>query len=92
MIHALCTDGKMDKAHDLFLDMEAKGVAPNCVTFNTLMLGCIRNNETSKVVELLHRMDERNVIPDGSTLSIVVDLLVKNEISLNSIPQFKSQS
>ncbi|GAY52875.1 hypothetical protein CUMW_145330 [Citrus unshiu] len=91
MIHALCTDGKMDKAHDLFLDMEAKGVAPNCVTFNTLMLGCIRNNETSKVVELLHRMDERNVIADGSTLSIVVDLLVKNEISLNSIPQFKSQ-
>ncbi|KAH9696326.1 pentatricopeptide repeat-containing protein [Citrus sinensis] len=91
MIHGLCNDGKMDKAHDLFLDMEAKGVEPDCVTFNTLMLGFIRNNETSKVIELLHRMDKRNVMPDASTLSIVVDLLVKNEISLNSIPQFKSQ-
>ncbi|GAY61272.1 hypothetical protein CUMW_208650 [Citrus unshiu] len=89
MIHGLCNDGQMDKAHDLFLDMEAKGVEPNFLIFNTLMLGFIRNNETSKVIELLHRIDKRNVMPDASILSIVVDLLVKNEISLNSIPHFK---
>ena len=69
--------------------MEAKGLEPNFVIFNMLMLGFIRNIETSKVIELLHRMDKRNEMPDASTLSIVVDLLVKNEISLNSIPQFQ---
>jgi hypothetical protein len=44
----------MEKANDLLLEMEDKDCAPNVVTFNTLMLGFFRNNETQKVVEFLH--------------------------------------
>ncbi|KAH9696345.1 pentatricopeptide repeat-containing protein [Citrus sinensis] len=91
MIHGLCNGGQMDKAYDLLLDMDAKGVAPNSVIFNTLMVGFIRNNGTSKVIELLHKMKEKKVMPDASVVSIVVDLLVKNEICLNSLPSFPVQ-
>lgn len=78
------------KHHDLFFDMEAKGVAPNCVIFLRLM----RKNETSEVIQILHSIDKRNVMPDAFMFSIVVDLLVKKEIielMLISIPQFKTQ-
>ena len=81
------TMGQMDKTHDLFLDMEANGVMHNCAIFTTLM----RKNEISKIFELLHSMDKRNVMPDASIVSIGVRLLVKNEISLNSMPKFKRQ-
>ena len=87
MILGLCDDGQMDMTHDLFLDMEAKGVMHNCTIFTTLM----RKNETSKFFELLHSMDKRNVMPDASIVSIGVRLLVKNEISLNLMPKFKRQ-
>ena len=56
-----------------------------------LIHGCIRINEPSKVIELLHKMKEKNVMPDASIVSIVVDLLAKNEICLNSLPSFPGQ-
>lgn len=73
--------------------MEKNGCAPNVVTFNTLMHGFLQNNKTSKVVELLHKMaePERNLVPDDTTFSIVVDLLAKDEKyreCLNLLPTF----
>lgn len=59
--------------------MEERGCAPNVVTYNTLMRGFILNNEFPKIVELLHNMVEKNVSPNASTASIVVDLLSKDE-------------
>ncbi|KAK9184447.1 hypothetical protein WN943_024797 [Citrus x changshan-huyou] len=88
MIHGLCNDGQMDKAHDLFLEMEENAVAPDVIIFVTLIHGFVRINEPSKVIELLHKMKEKKVMPDASIVSMVVDLLVKNEISLNSLPSF----
>ncbi|GAY66860.1 hypothetical protein CUMW_252190 [Citrus unshiu] len=81
MIHGLCRKGKLEKANDFLLYMEKNGCAPNVVTFNTLMHGFLQNNKTSKVVELLHKMaePERNLMPDDTTFSIVVDLLAKDE-------------
>ena len=63
----------------------------NFITFGTLIHGFIRINEPSEVIQLLHMMKEKKVMPDASTVSIVVDLLVKNEISLNSLPSFPVQ-
>lgn len=41
------------------------------------MLGFCNNNQASKEVELLHEMDKRNILPDASTVSTVVDFLSK---------------
>ena len=41
--------------------------------------------------KFLHSMDKRNVMPAASIVSIGVRLLVKNEISLNLMPEFKRQ-
>lgn len=91
MIRGLCNDGPMDKAYDLFLEAEENAVVPDVITFSTLIHGFIRINKPSKVIELLHKMKEKKVMLDASTVSIVVDLLVKNEISLNSLPSFPVQ-
>ena len=91
MIHGHCDDGRMDKAHDLFIEMEENAVAPNVITFGTFIHGFSQINEPSKVIELLHKMKEKKVMPDASIVSMVVDLLVKNEISLNPLPSFPVQ-
>ncbi|KAK9177037.1 hypothetical protein WN944_029056 [Citrus x changshan-huyou] len=68
--------------NDLFFDVEAKGVSPDFVIFNSLMHGFIWNNVISceAVIELLHKIKAKNAMPDASIVSIVEDSLVKNEI------------
>ncbi|KAK3228034.1 hypothetical protein Dsin_007896 [Dipteronia sinensis] len=94
MVHGLCKEGKLEEANDLLSIMEEKGCALDLITYNTLMLGFLQNNGTTKVVELLHKMVERNIMPDASTTSIVIDLLVKDEKyceCLNLLPSFPKQ-
>ncbi|KAK1567573.1 hypothetical protein Q3G72_013738 [Acer saccharum] len=86
--------GKLEKANDLLLGMEEKGCIQDVVTFATLMRGFIQNNEKSNVVELLHKMVKRNLIPNASIVSMVIDLLVNDENyreCLNSLPSFLSK-
>ncbi|XP_044510675.1 putative pentatricopeptide repeat-containing protein At5g59900 isoform X3 [Mangifera indica] len=94
MFNGFCKEGKLEMASKCFSDMEQNGVAPDLVTFNTLMSGFLQNNETLKVVELLHKMKERNVKPDASIGSIILDLLGKHEDYrevLNLLPSFSTQ-
>lgn len=58
--------------------MEEKGCAPNAVIYNTVMDFFLKNNDSSKVVELIHKMAEKNVLPNASTFSIVIELLSMN--------------
>ncbi|KAK3182778.1 hypothetical protein Dsin_030064 [Dipteronia sinensis] len=77
-----------------FIRYGGKGCFPNVITFNTLLHGFIQNNETPKAVVLLHKMAKRNVIPDATTFSIVIDLLGMEENwseCLNSLPSFPVQ-
>ena len=39
VLHALCKEGKLEKALDLATEMEAKGCGPNVVSYNTLIWG-----------------------------------------------------
>ena len=81
-------------ATELLSSMEENGCAPNVVTFTTLMFGFLKNNEIPKVVELLHKMVERNVKPTECTMSVVKQLLMKAENfgeCLNELPQFPVQ-
>lgn len=63
----------------MLLDMDRMGCAPNAITFSTFMCTFLENNDKQKVVELLHKMKERNVMPDAYVCSVVVDLLAKDE-------------
>ncbi|GKV37986.1 hypothetical protein SLEP1_g45944 [Rubroshorea leprosula] len=50
--------------------MEKNGCPPDVMTFNTLILCCSKNSKTSKVVELLCIMAEKNLSPNATTFSI----------------------
>ncbi|KAF5482347.1 hypothetical protein F2P56_002924 [Juglans regia] len=94
MIDGFCRVRDLEKANDLFLEMEEKGCAPNVVVYNVLMRSFCENNELQKVLELLHKMVERELSPDDSTVSIVLDLLSKDEKyreCLDLLPTFPTQ-
>ncbi|KAJ0520165.1 putative tetratricopeptide-like helical domain superfamily [Helianthus annuus] len=77
MIHGFCKTGQVKKADSLFFEMIENKCAPNVVTFNAFMRK--GSNMGPKVVELVKKAVERKVTPDASTLSLMVDLLSKDE-------------
>ncbi|TXG47706.1 hypothetical protein EZV62_027000 [Acer yangbiense] len=94
MINGLCKYGKPEEANGLSSNMEDMGCAPNVFTYNTLMWGFLQNSRTTKVVELLQKMAEGNLMPDACTTSIVMNLLVKHEKyreCLNWLPSFSAK-
>ena len=92
MIRGLC---KEDLMEDLSLEMEGKGCAPNAVAFNTLMHGLFQNNETQKAIDFLHKMKVRKLSPDASTVSMVIELLSKDENyhdHIKMLPKFPTRA
>lgn len=92
MIHGLCKEGQME---DLSLEMEGKDCAPNAVAFNTLMHGLFQNNETQKAIDFLHKMKVRKLSPDASTVSMVIELLSKDENyhdHIKMLPEFPTRA
>ncbi|KAK3197807.1 hypothetical protein Dsin_021222 [Dipteronia sinensis] len=86
--------GSWKRQNDLLSNMEEKGFAPNVITYDTFMHGFLHNDEATKVVELLHQMAERYIMPDDFVASIVIDLLLKDENyreCLNWLPSFPTQ-
>ncbi|KAK2638768.1 hypothetical protein Ddye_026563 [Dipteronia dyeriana] len=79
IINGLCKEGRLEEANDLLLNMEGKSFAPNVITYDTLIRGFLHNDETTKVVKLLHKMAERSIMLDASIASIVIYLLLKDE-------------
>lgn len=95
MIRGFCIEGRIEKAYDLLLDMEEKGCAPNVLTINTLLHSFCQIGECLKVIELLHKMAKRDVEPDEITVSILEELLNKDENyheCMNLLPSFLSKS
>ncbi|KAH7537048.1 hypothetical protein FEM48_Zijuj03G0050900 [Ziziphus jujuba var. spinosa] len=68
-INGLCKSVKLEIALELFNQLPRMGLVPNVkwtpdiVTYNTLMRGFLENSELSNVVELLHKMAEKHVLP-----------------------------
>lgn len=94
MICGFCRVKDLEKANDLLLEMEEKGCDPNVVIYNAPMCSFCENNELQKVFELLHKMVERELSPDASTVSMVLDLLSKDEKYreyLDLLPTFSIQ-
>ncbi|MDV3143420.1 MAG: pentatricopeptide repeat-containing protein, partial [Sweet potato little leaf phytoplasma] len=86
--------GQVEKTDDLFRKMEESGCALNVITYNSLLRGFCESNKREEVVKLLHRMAQKNVSPDASTCTIVLDMLSKDENyqgCLNLLPTFPGQ-
>jgi pentatricopeptide repeat protein len=62
MIHGFSKHGNMEKANNLFLNMEKEGYAPDVISFNTLLRGFCNLKEASKVIELLVKMREKYLL------------------------------
>ena len=73
MIIALCREGLVRDAKDLFLMMEESGCPPNNVTYNVLLQGYLKNQYYDDLGILLHEMDGRRYSLDATTLSLFLD-------------------
>lgn len=71
MIHGLCKEGQVEKVDGrkwLYI-----------ITYNTLLHGFCKGNKSKEVIEILHRMVQKDVSPSVITCTIVVGMLSKNE-------------
>ncbi len=53
--------GEMDKAIGLLDEMKKEGVAPNAITFNTLLSHCIRKQDLYRTKIVLQKMDQYSI-------------------------------
>lgn len=72
-IHALCKESKLSEAMDLKLLMEKSGARPDAVTYNVLLTSFYRSGEFGRVFTLYEEMKRRNVCPDATSFSILID-------------------
>ena len=58
--------------------MDGNGCPPNDCTYNTIIRGLLRHNETSKAMELVKIMVSKGFSADMTSTTILVDLLFAN--------------
>ena len=65
--------------HRIYMDMINKGVAPNLITFNTIIDAFIRNKNTEKAFNIFNDMINQKINPDNFTLSTLFKGINKPE-------------
>ena len=65
--------------HRIYMDMINKGVAPNLITFNTIIDAFIRNKNTEKAFNIFNDMINQKINPDNFTLSTLFKGINKQE-------------
>ncbi|KAL8151416.1 hypothetical protein V2J09_021224 [Rumex salicifolius] len=73
MIRGLCMAGRLEEASNLLFDMGGKGVSPTVSMFNRVMHGFAVKKENEK------KMAEKQVVPNASTSTIVLGIILKDE-------------
>ncbi|GAV70123.1 PPR domain-containing protein [Cephalotus follicularis] len=76
MMHGLCKEGLANKAYDLFRKIEENGCSLDGCSYNKFILGLLRNNDTSRAMQLLHEMVDKGYSTDASTAEKLVNMLV----------------
>lgn len=67
-----CTPPQWGKSEALVAEMERVfGLQPSAATFNTLLEGCVRSNDTEMGNKLLDRMVAKDVYPDSKTYEVI---------------------
>ena len=65
--------------HRIYMDMIAKGISPNLITFNTIIDAFIRNKNTEKAFSIFNDMISNKINPDNFTLSTLFKGINKPE-------------
>jgi pentatricopeptide repeat protein len=74
MIKGLCKEGLLNEARELFEKMDTNDCLPDHVTYNTMIQGFLKHNETSLAVKYLQMMVDKGFSADAITTTILMDL------------------
>lgn len=69
--------GEFGRAEAVLADMEAQGVPPNIVTFNTLMSVYVQQGRTGDVLRVYAQIHDRGLVPTAATYSTVMSAYKK---------------
>lgn len=72
VLHALCKEGKLQKALDLINEMEAKRCGPNVVSYNTLIWGFCTHGKVEYGMKLTAQMVDKGCHPNVITYNILL--------------------
>ncbi|XP_031475954.1 pentatricopeptide repeat-containing protein At4g26680, mitochondrial [Nymphaea colorata] len=78
VICALCKSGRIEKAVEVFKDMEILGCRPNDASFNTLIDGYCKNQLLAAAMRLKNSMCEKGVEPNIVTYNTLINGFCKN--------------
>jgi pentatricopeptide repeat protein len=81
--------GQEDKISEVFVLMEADGILPNTISYNTALTVYKTGYKWQKAVELLKEMDERG-LADGVSYLTVMHICVKGRNSKVALDLFES--
>jgi pentatricopeptide repeat protein len=80
LINACIKNDKIEKAFELFQEMNKAGIALNIILYTTLIKAYSRTKNVNKVLEIFEKMKEdKNNQPNNITYNSVLDCLVRND-------------
>ncbi|KAF6170833.1 hypothetical protein GIB67_015785 [Kingdonia uniflora] len=85
LINGLCKLGKINKAKELFGEMDAKDCLPIVVTCTYLIHGLCLSNILDEAMELFEEMSRKGIEPNMVTFSSLMDGLCKGGRSLQAL-------
>merc|ERR1719359_1553682 len=72
--------GDVDRAADLFRDMCAQGLAPDLVTYSTVIKGYCVQGDLEQAVQLFTLMRKRGVSPDAVLFNAILDGCARKQL------------
>ncbi len=73
LIDGYCTINDLEEALRLCKVMEAKGLYPGVVTYNSILRKLCEEGRIRDANKLLHEMSERKVVPDNVTCNTLIN-------------------
>ncbi|CAM8899266.1 unnamed protein product [Rhodiola kirilowii] len=77
LIDGLCKDGLIDKAKELFLEMNKKDVSPDVITYNIVIGGMCRAGMWEESQAMYHEMLDQGLSPSIVTFNVLINALAK---------------
>ncbi|XP_021742875.1 pentatricopeptide repeat-containing protein At1g62930, chloroplastic-like [Chenopodium quinoa] len=69
----MCKDNQLELARQFFKEMEAHGLTPNVITWNSLLDGMCKNGQIDEAITMMQQMENSGVVPNIVTYSILMD-------------------
>lgn len=79
LARSYCQSGSMDLALGVLVEMESNGVAPDLVTFNTLLVGLYRDKKLVEAEKLWSIMGSKNFGPTVRSYDPKIKYLIEND-------------